>query len=80
VVVFTSSAGPVFFAGPTPALKVVLALPLLALIAAAGLVVQLARRWAGLPAGARAAFVVLVMAGGLFGAVLHTWNLLGWQF
>lgn len=81
-VMLLSPAGPVFFTGPTPALKAVLILPLLALAATAYLGVTLIRAWTH-DAGslrARIGLLLVALASLLCGAVLHTWNLLGWQF
>jgi CubicO group peptidase (beta-lactamase class C family) len=81
-VMLLSPAGPVFFTGPPPALKAVLVLPLLALAATAYLGVTLVGAWrrgAG-SLRARLGLLVVVVSSLLNGVVLHTWNLVGWQF
>jgi CubicO group peptidase (beta-lactamase class C family) len=81
-VMLLSPAGPVFFTGPPPMLKAVLVLPLLALAATVYLGVTLVGAWQR-GTGAlqeRLGLLVVVASSLLSGAVLHTWNLVGWSF
>ena len=74
-----------FFAmltGPAPALRIVLALPVIgAVVTIAGAVAALRQRRARAGSlGSRLRYTALVITALLFTWSLHTWNLLGWRF
>jgi hypothetical protein len=81
-VMLLAPAGPVFFTGAPPVLKAVLVLPLLALAATVYLGVTLVGAWWRGTGSlqARLGLLVVVASSLLSGAVLHTWNLIGWPF
>jgi hypothetical protein len=67
---------------PSLMLRIVLVLPLIGIILAAGLLVQTATAWwaqdASLASRLQSSLVLLAV--GAFVHFLHTWNLLGWRF